>query len=134
MAIMHGWAYGSCRLLGSGHRISSTSQAIFFSAKHRGKYCLVCRIHPWIDPMLMSPQACSIACRRGMWACGWRSCTLHPQAEKKPSIGCINGEYTTLNCSWLVYQFRTKTARWKLTLSQTTTNLGCSDLSCSAAS
>ena len=38
--------------------------------------------------------------------------------KKKPSIGCRNGEYTTSNCLWLVYQFRTKTARWKWTLSE----------------
>ena len=29
--------------------------------------------------------------------------------KKKPSIGFRNGEYTTPNCLWLVYQFRTKT-------------------------
>ena len=67
------WAHGSRRLLGSGHRTSSTSQAMSSPARHRGKYPLACRNHPWITVTRMSLQACSIACRRGIVACGWRS-------------------------------------------------------------
>ena len=43
----------------------------------------------------------------------WRSYTRHLQAEEKPSIAFRNGEYMISNCLWLVYQLRTKTARWK---------------------
>ncbi len=92
MTIVHTWAHGSRRLLGSGHRTSSTSQAMSSPARHRGKYPLACRNHPWIAVTWMSPQACSIACRRGMRACGWRSYTRHLQAEKNSSIGFKNGE------------------------------------------
>lgn len=45
----HKWAYGSCRLVGSGQRISSTSKATSSLAELWWKYPLLCQIHPWID-------------------------------------------------------------------------------------
>ncbi len=36
-----------------GGALLSTSQAMSSQARHRGKYRLVCRIHPWIDPTSM---------------------------------------------------------------------------------
>ena len=94
---------------------------------------LVCRIHPWIDLTSMSlhvPLPAEEAC--GHVVGGHKHAIFEP--KKTPSIGFRNGEFTTSNCLWLVYQFQTKTALWKIRLSQTTTNLGCSDPSCSAAS
>ena len=53
-------------------------------AKHRGKYLLVCRIHPWIDLTSTSPQACPIACRRGIRACGGGHICAFSKRKKNP--------------------------------------------------
>ncbi len=90
---VHVWwgDYGSRLLFGSGHKTSSTSQAMSSRTRHRGKYRLVCRIHPWIDPTSMSPDASSIACRRVMQACGCWSYTFHRHAENNSSIAFRKG-------------------------------------------
>ncbi len=107
-------AYGSRLLFGSGHKTSSTSQAMSSRASHQGKYHLVCRIHPWIDPTSMSPHASSIACRRVIRACGCRSNTFHHQAEKNSSIafrrGLLGGRYKRVKGLWLMKQSRTRAA------------------------
>ena len=69
-------------------------------------------------------------CLQERHACMWLTVIYvsSPSRQKNP-IGFRNGEYKTWNWLWLVNQIRTKTARKKLTYCQTTTNLGCSDLS-----
>lgn len=58
-----------------------------------------------------------------MHACkGWRSYTFHRHAEKNSIIGFRNWEYGGRSMN----QLRTRAARWKSTLSQMTTYLGCS--------
>ena len=132
MSIVHGWAYGSCRLLVSGHRISSTSQAIFSSAKHRGNFALCAEsIHGLTLCWCLRrpvPLPAEEACEHEVGG--------HIRTISKPKIIILWGlEMVCKGASiGLVNQLRTRAARWKQTLSQTTTNLGCSGLSCTAAS
>ncbi len=66
-----------------------------------------------------------MACTRGMRTKGCRSYTFHRHAENNSSMGFRNGEYggryCTRNVGWSANQFWTGAARWKLTLSHTTT-------------
>ena len=111
-AILRGWAYGSSP-------------------------CVPNQSMDW--PYLNVSGAGLFHCLQKRHAGMWLSVICAPlPSRKKMFIGFRNGElggkYTTSNCLWLLNQFRIKTAWWKQTLSQTTTNLGCSAPSCWAAS
>ena len=72
-------------LFQSGHSTSSSSQAMFSLTKQQEKYHLAWWIQPWKAPTAIYPHASSIAWRRGIHICGFRSYTLHLQAEKNNS-------------------------------------------------
>ena len=102
--------------------LNCTLQCSKFSlCKNKPKMCILyCN---WIDLTSMSPQACSIACRRGMRACG-----LQPSLSQKIIFyrvwkWRVRG-YMTSNWLWLTNHFRTRTVWYKLTLSETTFSQG----------
>jgi hypothetical protein len=104
---------------------------MLFWARQRGKYRLECRIQAWHDPWcLHKPPPLPVEGVRGMRWWGWRSYTFQRHAENNYAIGFKYGEYggrlSVMKSGWPVNQLRTTAARWKLTLSQMITYLGCS--------
>ena len=60
---------------------------------------------------------------------------LHQIKVSMPQKNVVyGGKLKAINLLWLVNQSQTRAARWKLTLSQKTTNWGCSDLSWTSVS
>ncbi len=85
-------SYTSWRSCLLGHKFSSTSQWISSLAMQRGKNLLECLIQPLQASAVMSSHGASMAARRVICVCGWRSYTFHLHAEKNSSMGLRNGE------------------------------------------
>lgn len=85
-------SYTSWRSCLLGHKFSSTSQRTSSLAMQRGKNLLECLIQPLLASAVMSSHAASMAARRVICVCGWRSYTFHLHAEKNSSMGLRNEE------------------------------------------